>query len=78
MTALDRAVALAEVDAVAGGVEEDLDLHMAGSLEEALEDQPVVAEGGPGLASGGRERVRESRRDRGRPASPSRRRRPPA
>ena len=44
MAALDRAVALAEVDAVAVRVEQDLDLDVAGALDEPLEDQPVVAE----------------------------------
>ena len=57
---LDRAVALAEVDAVAVAVEQDLDLDVAGALEEPLEDEPVVVEGGLGLASGGGEVGREA------------------
>ena len=44
MAPLDRAVALAEVDAVAGGIEQDLDLDVARALEEPLEDDAVVAE----------------------------------
>ncbi len=51
MPALDRAVALAELDAVAGGIEEDLDLDVPGALDEPLEDEPVVAEDGGRLAT---------------------------
>ena len=54
---LDRAVALAEVDAVAVGVEQHLDLDVARPLEEALEDQAAVAEGRGRLAAGGGERI---------------------
>ena len=57
VAALDRAVALAEVDAVAVRIEQDLDLDVATALDEALEDEPVVTEGGRRLAPGGGERV---------------------
>ena len=57
---LDRAVALAEVDAVALAVEQDLDLDVPGAFEESLEDQSVVVEGGLCLASGGGEVRREA------------------
>ena len=60
VTPLDRAVALAEVDAVALGVEQDLDLDVPGAFEEPLEDEPVVVEGGLRLASGGGEFGREA------------------
>ena len=56
---LERAVALAEVDAVAVGVEQDLDLDVARTLEEALEDQSLVAEGRLRLASRRRQLGRE-------------------
>ena len=39
---LDRAISLAEVNAVADGVEEHLDLDVAATLDEPLEDQPTV------------------------------------
>ena len=57
---LDRAVALAEVDAVPVAVEQDLDLDVAGAFEESLEDQAVVAEGCLGLAASGGELGREA------------------
>ena len=57
MAPLDRAVPLAEVDAVAVGVEQDLDLDVAWPLEEALEDEAVVAECRRRLAPAGRERI---------------------
>jgi hypothetical protein len=41
---LERAIALAEMDTVAVSIEQHLDLDVAGTLEESLEDQPVVAE----------------------------------
>ncbi len=43
---LGAAVALAKLDTVAVGVEQDLDLDMAGAGQQALEDEPIVAEGG--------------------------------
>ena len=49
--ALDRAVALAEVDTRPVSVEQDLDLDMAGPSKVALENEAVVAEGGPSLAA---------------------------
>jgi hypothetical protein len=54
---LDRAVAFAEVDAVAMRVEQDLDLDVAAALDQALEDQPLVAECRPCLAAGGGQRI---------------------
>ena len=62
VAALERAVALAEVDAVPVGIEQDLDLDVAGALGQPLEDEPVVAEGGQRLASRGGERVRQAGR----------------
>jgi hypothetical protein len=52
---LDRAIALAEVDAVAEGVEQHLDLDVARPLEEALEDQAAIAECCGRLATAGRD-----------------------
>ena len=49
MAALDRAVALAEVDAVAVAVDRDLDLDVAVLVEPALEVERVVAERRPRL-----------------------------
>ena len=57
MAALERAVALAEVDALPVRIEQDLDLDVAGTLDQALEDEALVAEGGPRLASRGGELV---------------------
>ena len=78
MATLERAVALAEMDAVTAGVEQDLDLDVARTLEVALEDQPIVAEGGRRLASRRGERLARAGRGRGRSACPCRRRRRPA
>jgi len=44
VTALDRAVALAEVDDVAVAVGEDLDLDVTGILEVALDIDGRIAE----------------------------------
>src|SRR6185503_15707565 len=55
VAALDRAVALAEMDAVAVAVEQELDLDVARSLDQPLEDEPVVAERGQRLAPSSRE-----------------------
>ena len=76
--ALERAVALAEVDAVPVGIEEDLDLDMARAVGQALEDEPVVTERGPGLATRGGQRVAPGAPGRGPCACPCRRRRPTA
>ena len=40
-------------------IEQDLDLDVAGADDEALEDEPVVAEGGGRLAPGGGDRIGE-------------------
>ena len=78
MAALDRAVALAEMDAVPVRVEQDLDLDVATAFDEPLEDQPVVTERSRCLAPGRGERVLQAVRGRGRCACPCRRRRRPA
>ena len=77
VAALDRAVALAEVDDVAVGVGEDLHLDVARVLEVALDVDGRVGEVRPALALRGLERRRRPRRARRRPSSPSRRHRPP-
>ena len=56
MAPLDRAVALAEVDAVAVAVDRDLDLDVAVLVEPALEVQRVVAERGLRLGAADVER----------------------
>jgi hypothetical protein len=61
VAALQRAVALAEMDAVAIGIEQDLDLDVTRALEEPLEDEAVIAERRVGLPSGGRELGRQIR-----------------
>jgi hypothetical protein len=57
--ALDRALALEQVDDVAVLVAEDLDLHVPGSADQPFEDDPVVTERSRGLPPGGGERVGE-------------------
>ena len=57
MAPLERALALAEMDRVAGGVAQELDLDVAGTREVALEDEPIVAERGRGLAPRAGERL---------------------
>ena len=59
---LERAVPLAEVDAMPVGIEQDLDLDVARAVGQALEDEPVVAEGRQGLTSSGSERVGQAGR----------------
>jgi hypothetical protein len=44
VAALDRALALAQVDAVAVRIAEDLDLDVARLLDELLDEDAVVAE----------------------------------
>ena len=78
MAALERAVALAEVDAVPVAIEQDLDLDVARAFEEPLEDQPVVAERGRAPRVARRPAGPGGRRGRGRSACPCRRRRPRA
>ena len=51
MAALDGAVAFTEVDRVAEGVSQHLDLDVAGVLHGALEEEAAVAEGALGLTS---------------------------
>ena len=76
MAALQRAVALAEMDGVALAVAEHLDLDVARPLQIFLEIDRVVAEGGLGLGARGRERLREIVRRCARPSCRVRRRRP--
>ena len=52
VAALHRAVALEEVDQVAVGVAQHLDLDVLGVLDVALQEDGRVAEGGLGLAAG--------------------------
>src|SRR5206468_3268009 len=59
VAALDRALALAEMDERAVAVAQHLHLDVAGTDEELLEVDAPVGEGGPGLAPGGGERVRQ-------------------
>ena len=47
MAPLEAAIALAKVDPVSMGVEQHLDLDVAGSLQQAFQEEPVVAEGSP-------------------------------
>ena len=56
---LDRAIALAEMDAIAVSIEQDLDLDVPRPLDEALEDEPVVAECGRRFAPGSRQLGRQ-------------------
>ena len=78
VAALDRAVPLSEVGAGAVGIEQDLDLDVTSALDQALEDEPIVAERGRRLASRAGQRVHQPIRIRERCASPCRRPRPPA
>ena len=73
--ALERAVAVPAVDDVAVRVGEDLDLDVAGPVDELLEVDARVLEGGLGLVAGRLEGARRGSPRRGRPASPCRRRR---
>ncbi len=75
MAALDRAVALEQVDQVAVLVAEELHLDVPGLREELLEEDVGHAEGGAGLAPGLLERLVEMRR-RWRPRACRGRRRP--
>ena len=59
VAALQRAVALAEMDGAALAVAQHLDLDVAGTLEILLEIDGVVTECGLGLGARGRERHRE-------------------
>src|SRR5690606_30539947 len=53
--------AFTQVDDVAVGVGEDLDLDVPGAVDPPLDQQRVVAEGGAGLPAGGGDLVREPR-----------------
>src|SRR6266568_9628634 len=59
VAALQRAVALAEMNGASLAVAEHLDLDMARPLQILLEVDRVIAERGLGLGAGGGERVRE-------------------
>ena len=52
MAALDRAVALEQMDEIAVGVAEDLHLDVARAAHQLLQIDLVLAEGGLGLALG--------------------------
>ena len=58
MPALDRALALPEVDEVAVGVAEHLDLDVPRLFHEFFDEDPVVAEGCLGLGAAGQESFR--------------------
>ena len=75
VAALGRAVAGAEVDGVAVGVGEDLDLDVAGPGQVALQVALGAAEGLLGLPLGGLQGGRGLGGASGRPACPARRRR---
>ena len=62
MAALDRAVALEEVDHLPVPIGEDLHLDVARALEVALDQHPVVAEGGLRLAPRHLQGLREAGR----------------
>ncbi len=72
---LGAAVALAQVDAVALGVEEHLDLDVPRPYQEALQDEPIVTEGPRCLAPCRGECLGKILGVRARPACPCRRRR---
>ena len=57
--ALDRAVALEQVDEVAVGVAQELDLDVPRPADQLLEIDLVLAEGGLGLAPRGIDRVEQ-------------------
>ena len=59
MAALERAVAVPAVDDVAVRVGQDLDLDVAWPVDELLEVDAGVLEGGLGLVAGGLERDRQ-------------------
>ena len=61
MPALERAVAVPAVDDVAVRVGEDLDLDVAGAVDELFEVDAGVLEGGLGLVAGRLERGDEGR-----------------
>lgn len=61
VAALERALALAEVDDVAVAVGEHLDLDVPGPVDPPLHQEGVVAEGGAGLAPGGGDLLGERR-----------------
>ena len=61
MAPLNRAFALAEMDAIALPVGQHLDLDMARLFDILLQKHPVVAEGGAGFAGGGAKALAELR-----------------
>ena len=76
MAALDRALALEQVDDVAVVVGEDLDLDVARPLDQPLDVQRAVAERGRRLAPRRLDRLGAAPRRRGTCACLCRRRRP--
>ncbi len=77
VAALQRAVALAEMDGAALAVAEHLDLDVARALEVFLEIDRLVAERGLRFGARGREGDRRDRPRDGRPSCRARRRRRP-
>ena len=77
VAALQRAVALAEMDGVALAVAEHLDFDVARPLEIFFEIDRVVAERGLGFGARGRKRGRKLVLGCARPSCRARRRRPP-
>ena len=77
MPALHRAVALAEMDAVAVVIGQDLQLDVARPIEVLLEIDAIVAEPGLGLAPGQLQPLEQRRLVARRPPCRARRRRPP-
>ena len=57
--ALDGTITLKEMDGVSLGISKDLDLDMPGSVEESLDEDSTVAEGGLGFGYSTRKSVRE-------------------
>ena len=76
VAALQRAVALAEMDGLAVAVADHLDLDVARLAEIFLHVDGVVAEGGAGLGARGGERLRQVVRRCAPPSCRGRRRRP--
>ena len=75
MAALQRAIAVPAMHDIAVGIGQDLDLDVPGAIDELLEIDAGVLEGGLGLIAGRLQRGGESWTRRGRRACPCRRRR---
>ena len=77
MAALQRTIALAEVNRLAPAVAEHLDFDMARLVQIFFEIDRIVAERRLGLGLGGGDRAAASRRRPARPSCRARRRPPP-